>query len=73
MAFDADNHPRPAAFSEWVAGGPCPYSGQRIERCINFYERKSPWSDDLLQLRESALTLAQELIRECCVYVEAQP
>jgi uncharacterized protein YjbI with pentapeptide repeats len=43
MLFDAENHPDPAAFDKWAAGGGCPYSGVRVQRAANFTEDKTLW------------------------------
>jgi hypothetical protein len=43
MRFDAENHPKPDAFTAWAKGGDCPYSGAGIQRCANFKQRKECW------------------------------
>ena len=67
MAFDAHNHPTPAKFNAWAKDGNCPYSDEKIQRCIGFAENPSLWTPDLLDRQPlSAFELMKRLIREKC-------
>jgi hypothetical protein len=70
IAFDARNHPGGRdVFLSRLAGGPCPYSGCKWQRCVNFRERRNVNSSivrDAYDENESALSLAMALIAECC-------
>lgn len=43
MRLDAGAHPDPEAFELWARGGPCPYSGVRVQRAANFSESRRWW------------------------------
>jgi hypothetical protein len=43
MLFDAENHPDPAAFDRWAAGGDCPYGSVHVQRAARFLERAAFW------------------------------
>ena len=43
MRLDASAHPDPEAFDRWAQGGPCPYSGVKVQRAANFSEDKNLW------------------------------
>jgi hypothetical protein len=43
MLYDASAHQKPESFDAWANGGPCPYSGVRVQRAANFIERKEAW------------------------------
>ena len=73
MRYDAANHPDPSAFDRWAEGGPCPYTGVRIERAARFIQQATLWSPGEAP---SAYQLMVRLIREKCAdsdfHVEAK-
>ena len=44
MRLDASAHPDKEAFCRWAAGGPCPYNNVKVQRVVNFQEKKELWS-----------------------------
>ena len=44
MRFDASAHPDKEAFCRWANDGPCPYNDVKIQRVVNFDEKKELWS-----------------------------
>jgi len=63
MRLDAQNHPQPEKFDEWVRDGNCPYNGFKIQRIVNFREKKGIWSSGPTITCYKAMKL---LIREKC-------
>lgn len=43
MLLDSLSHPNPEAFEDWADGGPCPYSGLKIQRVAHFAEQPRLW------------------------------
>ena len=66
MAFDAACHPAPSAFDKWAAtdDGPCPYTDVKVQRAINFKERRHLWDRALVAPRPYDLMAA--LLAHCC-------
>ena len=44
MRLDASAHPDKGAFCGWAEGGPCPYNNVKVQRIVNFDEKKELWS-----------------------------
>jgi hypothetical protein len=61
MKYDAFFHPNPKAFPKWVKGGPCPYTGVKIQRAANFHENKKLWKKGV---PKSGYDLMIQVLRE---------
>lgn len=64
MVYDAACHPDPGAFTEWAAGGGCPYDDVKIGRAAMFREERRLW-DPSRPLRRP-YDLMVDVIRAYC-------
>jgi len=70
MHYDAENHPDPSKFDDWINGGHCPYNDIKIQRCANFTERRKLWKPLSESKRYTAYQLMTMLLKEKCVWEE---